>query len=112
MFKLPRKSDQVTMNNALLKACIAYTHMYRIVYASGSNYNLLFIIIFYIKNAMLCMHGTVEIGNCNVNATKFSSSRFVSLCRNNFYENCVECRFWPECIHTISCEVGNIYKSI
>lgn len=47
------------MNNALLKACITYTHMYRIVYASGSNYNLLFIIIFFILR-MQCYECMVQ----------------------------------------------------
>lgn len=49
MFKLPRKSDQVTMNNALLKAC--YTHTHTHTYDQCALLDQTAILLFYWKRA-------------------------------------------------------------
>lgn len=102
MFKLPRKSDQVTMNNALLKACYTHTHSHiRPMRTSGSNCNLT--ILLKTRNAIEMVHSKWELTmSTQRNATEFSSSHLFHCIANSLHMNTVGCAC------KVSCRVENI----
>lgn len=84
MFKLPRKSDQVTMNNALLKACYTHTH----THTTNAHFWIKLQFYYFIENAQRhrMVHSKWELTmSTQRNATEFSSSHLFHCIANSLH---------------------------